>query len=50
MINEFQEREIKDYYIVGHGMGAMVAVELALMDQNRAKGLVFINPIRPDGY
>ena len=28
-----------DYYIVGHGMGAMVAVHLSLIDKSKVRGL-----------
>jgi len=31
-------------------MGAMVAVHLALKDKAKVRGLIMINPLRPDGY
>ena len=39
-----------DYYIVGHGMGAMVAVHLSLIDPVKVRGLILLSPLRPDGY
>ena len=39
-----------EYYIVGHGMGGMVACHLALIDAPKVKGLCLIDPLKPDGY
>jgi|ETNmetMinimDraft_14_1059893.scaffolds.fasta_scaffold189000_1 pimeloyl-ACP methyl ester carboxylesterase len=39
-----------DYYVVGHGMGAMVAVHLSLIDPSKVRGLILLSPLRPDGY
>jgi len=40
----------EEYTIVGHGMGAMVGCHLALLSPDKVKGLICINPLRPDGY
>ena len=40
---------IEKYYIFGHGIGAAVAVHLALLDPSKVKGICMLNPIRPDG-
>ncbi len=52
-INAFMSIEFaqyKDYYVVGHGMGAMVAVHLSLIDPVKVRGLILLSPLRPDGY
>jgi len=52
-IKIFMEEKLsnfEDYYVVGHGMGAMIACKLALMDPSKVRGLILINPLRPDGY
>ena len=47
---EIQYHYYYDYYIVGHGLGAMVACHLALIDAPKVRGLILLNPLRPDGY
>ncbi len=47
---ETEFRPYDDYYIVGHGMGAMVAVHLSLIDPAKVRGLILLSPLRPDGY
>ena len=52
-IKEFMNKQYNyydDYYVVGHGMGAMIACHLSLIDAARVRGLILLSPLRPDGY
>jgi pimeloyl-ACP methyl ester carboxylesterase len=41
--------DVKSFYVLGHGMGGGVAMELSLLMPLKCKGVILLNTLRPEG-